>query len=212
MLKKIFRSAYEDVRDDQGKYLSQTVKTIKTVEVPTFDERWDVIASMSKENHHQVMAVHDIQASFVLSALQNGAKLADIELREVEKPVLNKEEGVDKKPATSLLSRFLGVSDNDEVMKESRLRIHTEHQERYLQYQAMQEFIRTQLEEIAHEPNRLSTFYEGLGNHYVDVVKVEKNGVAFTLESNGFFSYAEPTKEAKELEEDLVKACVRYFS
>lgn len=210
MLKKIFRSAYEDVMNNSGVYKRQTVNDVKAVEVPSMEQRWDVIGDMSKQDYHQVILFHDIQASFIVTAILQGARLADIVLREVEKPEEGQEEKWEEKPVKSLLSRFLGLGEDSVQVQESRSRIHQERETRYQEYLTLQDNIRNNLDKMNKEPGRLILFYQELGN-YVDVVKMEKDGAVFTLESNGFISYKEEGAGMQELEDLIVSECLRYF-
>lgn len=211
MLKKIFRSSYVDVTDDNGRYLYQTVNEIKAVKVPIREERWNVIAEMSKQGYHQVILFHDIQASFIVTAILHGARLTDIVLREVEKPVEGQEDERGEKPVKSLLGRFLGVGENSLQVQESRSRMHQERENRYQEYLTLQESVRNNLDAMNEAPGRLILFYQELGN-YVDVVKMEKDGEVFALESNGFISCAEAGAGMQELEDLVVSECKRYLA
>lgn len=212
MLKKIFRSNYENVSDDNGRYLHQTVREIKAIEVPSVEERWAVIGEMSKQGYQQVIPIHDIQASFIVSAILQGARLVDVVLREVEKPVEGQEDVQEEKPAKSLLSRFLGAGEDSVQIQESRSRIRQEREAHYQEYLVLQERIRNELNSINEAPRQVTLFYQDLENQYVDVVQVEKGGTVFTLESNGFISYEQTSVAMQELEDLVVAECLRYFA
>lgn len=211
MLKKIFRSEYENVTDDNGRYLHQTVREMRAVEVSCMEERWAVIGEMSKQGYHQVIPIHDIQASFIVTAILQGARLVDVALREVEKPVEGQEDEQEEKPAKSLLSRFLGVGEDSVQVQESRSRIRQEREARYQEYLVLQDKIRNELDRINEAPGQVTLFYQDLGNQHVDVVQVEKGGTVFTLESNGFISYEQTSVAMQELEDLAVNECLRYF-
>ena len=212
MLKKLFRSAYENVMDENGRYLCQTVREIKAVEVPSMEERWTVIEEMSKQGYHQVIPIHDIQASFIVTAILQGARLVDVVLREVEKPVEGQDDEQEEKPVKSLLSRFMGLGEDSVQVQESRSRIRQEREARYQECLTLQDKIRNELDVVNVAPGQLILFYQELGYQYVDAVKLDYGGAIFTLESNGFISYEEVGAGMQELEDLVVSECMRYLA